>query len=104
MKRAALSAESFSRMPPRCLGWLATMPTGRPPMRASAVMIVRAQRGLMSNHSPSSTMRRITSYMSYGWRGESGRMSSRSSSARSIGSAGSRLGGGSSQLAPKNER
>ena len=29
-------------------------------------MIVRAQRGLRSNHSPSSTMRRITSYMSYG--------------------------------------
>ena len=43
MKRAALSAESFSRMPPRCFGWLATMPTGRPPMRARQVMIVRAQ-------------------------------------------------------------
>ena len=33
-KRAALSAESLSRMPPSCLGWLATIPTGRPPMRA----------------------------------------------------------------------
>ena len=64
MKRAALSAESFSRMPPSCLGWLATMPTGRPPMRARQVMIVRAKRGFMSNHSPSSTIRRITSYMS----------------------------------------
>ena len=80
MKRAALSAESFSRMPPRCLGWLATMPTGRPPMRAKQVMIVRAKRGLMSNHWPSSTIRPITSYMSYGLRGESGRMSSSSSS------------------------
>ena len=48
MKRAALSAESFSRMPPRCFGWLATMPTGRPPMRARQVMSVRANRGLMS--------------------------------------------------------
>ena len=64
MKRAALSAESFSRMPPRCLGWLATMPTGRPPMRAKQVMIVRAKRGLMSKQWPSSTIRRITSYMS----------------------------------------
>ena len=65
-KRAALSAESFSRMPPRCFGWLATIPTGRPPIRARQVMIVRAQRGFRSKHSPSSTMRAITSYMSYG--------------------------------------
>ena len=63
-KRAALSAESFSRMPPRCFGWLATIPTGRPPMRARQVMIVRAQRGFRSNQSPSSTIRPITSYMS----------------------------------------
>ena len=83
---------------------MATMPTGRPPIRARQVMIVRAQRGLRSNHSPSSTMRRITSYMSYGWRGESGRMSSSSSSMRSTGSADSRSGGGCSQFCGMYER
>ena len=64
MKRADLSAESFSRMPPSCLGWLATMPTGRPPIRAKHVMIVFANWGFMSKIWPSSTIRRITSYMS----------------------------------------
>ena len=63
-KRAALSAESLSRMPPSCLGWLATMPAGRPPKRAKPVMIVLANCGFMSKNSPSSTIRRITSYMS----------------------------------------
>src|SRR4051794_9865694 len=33
-KRAALSAESLSRIPPSWRGWLATMPAGRPPKRA----------------------------------------------------------------------
>ena len=64
-KRAALSAESLSRIPPRWRGWLATMPTGRPPIRARQVMIVFAPTApLRSSHSPSSTIRRITSYMS----------------------------------------
>ena len=63
-KRAALSAESFSRMPPSCLGWLATIPTGWPPKRARQVMIVFANFGLMSKYSPSSTISAITSYMS----------------------------------------
>ena len=45
MKRAALSAESLSRMPPRCLGWLAMIPAGRPPKRARQVMIVLAHWG-----------------------------------------------------------
>ena len=63
-KRAALSAESLSRIPPSCLGWLATMPAGRPPKRAKQVMIVFAHCGFMSKYSPSSTTRRITSYMS----------------------------------------
>ena len=65
-KRAALSAESFSRMPPSCFGWLATIPTGCPPKRARQVMIVFANLGLMSKYSPSSTISRISSYMSYG--------------------------------------
>ena len=79
-KRAALSAESLSRMPPRWRGWEATMPTGRPPIRARQVMIVRAHFGLRSSHEPSSTISRITSYMSYGLRLDSGRTSSSASS------------------------
>ena len=68
-------------------------------------MIVRAQRGLRSNQTPSSTMRRITSYMSYGLRGESGSTSSSSSSMRSTGSVtGWRSGGASSQFCGKNDR
>ena len=37
MKRAALSAPSLVIAPARCVGLLATMPIGRPSMRASAV-------------------------------------------------------------------
>ena len=78
--RAALSAESLSRIPPRCRGWFATIPTGRPPIRARQVMIVRAHAPFTSSHSPPSTIRRITSYMSYGLRFVSGSTSSSSSS------------------------
>ena len=48
MKRAALSEESLSRIPPSCLGWLATIPAGRPPNRARQVISVFANCGLMS--------------------------------------------------------
>src|SRR5215212_6046239 len=51
-KRAALSAESLSRMPPSWRGWLPTIPTGRPPIRARQVMIVFANCGLRSSHAP----------------------------------------------------
>ncbi len=101
MKRAALSAESLSRIPPSCRGWLATIPTGRPPKRARQVMIVFAHWGLRSKYSPSSTIRRITSYMSYGLRFDSGSTSSSSSSPRSIGSADSATGGACSQFCGK---
>ena len=103
-KRAALSAESFSRMPASCFGWFATIPTGRPPKRARQVMIVFAHFGLMSKYSPSSTIRSITSYMSYGCRGDSGTMSSSSSSMRSTGSVVGRIGGCCSQLEGKYDR
>src|SRR3954469_9529438 len=36
-KRAALSAESLSRMPPRWRGWEPTTPPGIPPVRAAEV-------------------------------------------------------------------
>ena len=73
----------------------ATIPTGRPPIRARQVITVRAHFGLRSSHSPWSTISRITSYMSYGLRLDSGRTSSSPSSPRSAGSAVGRRGGGS---------
>ena len=60
----ALSAASTSRQPARTLGWLAMMPTGRPPSRARAVMMFWAKWWCGSKKSPSSTMARITSCMS----------------------------------------
>ena len=104
MKRAALSAESFSRMPPSCFGCDATIPIGRPPIRAKHVMIVFANCGFMSKYSPSSTIRRMISYMSCGFRFDSGSTSRRSSSMRSIGSDTGRRGGASSQFDGMNER
>ena len=67
-------------------------------------MIVRAHFGLRSSHSPSSTISRITSYMSYGLRLDSGRTSSSASSQRSTGSLTGRTGGGASQCDGKNDR
>ncbi len=49
-------------------------------------MIVFANFGLMSKNSPSSVISRITSYMSYGWRFDSGTISSSFSDWRSSGS------------------
>ena len=64
-------------------------------------MIVFANLGLMSKYSPSSTISAITSYMSYGWRGDSGTISMSFSDLRSIGSDTSRIGGFSSQFEGK---
>ena len=64
MKRAALSAESTSSAPPSTMGWLATMPTGRPPRRAKQVIRFFAQPGLISKKWPRSTMAAMTFFMS----------------------------------------
>ena len=37
--RAPLTDASMSSVPARCAGWLATMPTGRPPSRAKPTMM-----------------------------------------------------------------
>src|SRR5262245_45278045 len=76
MKRAPLSDESGNSTPPFTLGWLATMPTTRPPMRASPVMISGANNRLMSNQEPASITRSITSYMSNHFRWSYGTISS----------------------------
>ena len=58
---APFCEDSASRQPPRCLGWLAMMPTGAPEMRAKPTTRLRAQRGPNSSSSPSSISRAATS-------------------------------------------
>ena len=63
-KRAALSAEFTSRVPPSTLGCEATMPAGWPPNRAKPVITFRAHSGFIGKKSPSSTIEWMTLYMS----------------------------------------
>lgn len=42
MKCATFSQAGLSSVPAICMGWLAIMPTGRPPSRASMVTTLRA--------------------------------------------------------------
>ena len=63
-KRAAFSEESMSRTPARMAGWLPTMPTTRPSMRAKPQVIDIAQCGWTSKYSPSSTIVWMTLVMS----------------------------------------
>ena len=59
--RAPFCEAGMSRVPAMATGWLATMPTGRPPMVAKAVTRFGAHRSRSSSSSPSSTMARMTS-------------------------------------------
>ena len=63
-KRAPLMDEALSSTPASALGWLATMPTGRPPKRAKPVTRLGAQAACTSRKSRSSTMAAITSLTS----------------------------------------
>ena len=60
MKRAALSAPSLVIAPARCIGLLATTPTGRPSMRASAVTIPGANASRRTVTEPASASPSIT--------------------------------------------
>ena len=104
MKRAALSAASTSSAPPSTIGWFATIPTGRPPIRASPVIRLRAQAGLISKSRPWSTRCPITFFMSYARRALSGTRLTSASSIRSAGSSQGRTGGCSRFDVGKNER
>ena len=64
MKRAALSAESESRIPPFDIGWFATTPTGWPPARAKPITMFFAHVGLTSNHESWSNTDLITRFTS----------------------------------------
>ena len=94
MNRAALSAESTNRTPPRTALLLATMPTGRPSIRPSPTTSSAANSGLTSKNDSASTRPSIRSCTSKGADSASGTASSASSNA---GSAGSASGAGSRQ-------
>ena len=101
--RAAFSEASMSRVPAKCMGWLATTPTLAPSTRPNPTTMFCAKPAWISRNSPSSRMRVITSCMSYGWFGESGISVSSSSSDSVIsrpapGSPGGARTGGSSRL------
>ena len=53
-KRAAFCDAGMSSVPASASGWLATMPTGMPPMVVNAVTTFGAQRPRSSSRSPSS--------------------------------------------------
>jgi len=89
MNSAAFSAASGKIAPERWAGWLATIPTGRPSIRAKAVTISLPYSGLSSNTDSASTTRSIRSVTSYARFGSSGITASvpRGSSAGGDGSA-----------------
>ena len=63
-KRAALMLLLMSRQPASTNGWLATMPTTWPSMRAKPMMMFFAYSGCSSKNSPSSTTFASSSFMS----------------------------------------
>ena len=63
-KRDAFSDESMSSTPASTAGWLPTMPTTRPSMRAKPQVIDMAQWRWTSKNSPSSTTAAMTFFMS----------------------------------------
>ena len=63
-KRDAFSDESMSSTPASTAGWLPTMPTTRPFIRAKPHVIDMAQCRCTSRYSPSSTTAAMTRFMS----------------------------------------
>src|SRR5450756_2832431 len=104
MKRAALSAASESRVPPFCIGWFATTPTGRPPARASPITMFLAHDGLISNQLSRSNTALMTRLTSYAERGLMGPILSRPSTRRLAGSADSTKGAASVLLDGRYDR
>ena len=71
-KRAAFAEASMSSTPASCAGWLPTMPIAKPSRREKPQMMFFAWCSCTSKNSPSSTISRTTSRMSYGLFGLSG--------------------------------
>src|SRR3990167_7107160 len=81
-KRAALIELLISRQPANTRGWLATIPTVWPSMRAKPMRMFLAYSGCSSKKSPSSTVLTMSSFMSYGLFGLSGTRGARGRAAR----------------------
>src|SRR5690349_17906365 len=84
MNRAALSAESTNRTPPFTAELFATMPTGRPAIRAKPTITSGANNGLTSKNDSASTSPSMTSCMSNGIDSSAGTQSSSRSTAESV--------------------
>src|SRR5215813_7717461 len=96
-KRAAFTEALMSRQPARWAGWLATIPTGRPPRRPNPTTILGAKSAWTSKKYWSSSTVRTIVFMSYGLFGCSGTTVCSDSSRRSTGSSVG-CSGGSSRL------
>src|SRR5438093_1228348 len=101
-KRAAFTEAAMSRQPARCAGWLATMPTGRPPSRPKPTTMFGANVACTSKKYRSSSTARTISFMSYGLFGCPGTMDCSDSSRRSAGSCVGRSGGSSVLFCGRN--
>ena len=102
-KRAALTDASMSSTPAIARGWLPTTPTVQPFSRAKPQMMFGAKCSWTSRNSPSSTVSRTTSRMSYGLFGLSGTTVSSSASIRAGSSDGCTRGGDSRLFCGRNE-
>jgi hypothetical protein len=97
--RAAFWAAATSSTPACTRGWLPTMPTTSPSIRASTQITLPAQDSCSSMNSPSSTNSAITRRMSYGWFGSTGTISA-SRGRRSVSAPYGASRGGVSRLFP----
>ena len=102
-KRAAFSDASMSSVPASTCGWLPTMPTTWPSMRANPHTMFIAQSAFTSKNSPSSTTSAMTFFMSYGLFGASGMRSMMPSHERSGSSSDSKYGGSSRLFGGRND-
>jgi hypothetical protein len=102
-KRAAFSALSMSSTPARTIGWLPTMPTGRPSSRPKPQTIDLAQCAKYSKNSPLSSTSVMTRFMSYGWFGLAGMRSCSAGQSRSGSSPVSTRGASSRLFEGRNE-
>jgi hypothetical protein len=62
--RAAFSEASMSRQPAKCIGWLATTPTGAPAMRAKPTTMLGANAEWISRNDSVSVTVSMTAWMS----------------------------------------
>ncbi len=97
-KRAAFCAASMSRLPAWIIGWLATMPTGRPSRRPSAVIMLGAYAARSSRNESWSRTSLMTVRTSYEAIARAGTTAAAREQSRSTGSSAVSTGGSSRWL------